>query len=39
MPGALASLVDMLGQMTPQMRDYKGVALFEDALKAHVADG
>ncbi|MGB2321988.1 MAG: heme-dependent oxidative N-demethylase family protein [Candidatus Puniceispirillaceae bacterium] len=36
-PGALESLVDMLDLMTPQMRDYKGVELFEDALKAHVA--
>jgi hypothetical protein len=25
--------------MTPQMRDYKGVALYEDALRAHVAAG
>ena len=37
MPGAMESLVEMLDGMTPQMRDYKGVALFEDALKAHVA--
>jgi hypothetical protein len=36
MPGALESLVEMLGLMTPQMRDYKGVELFEDALKAHI---
>lgn len=35
-PGALESLVEMLGLMTPQMRDYKGVELFEDALKAHI---
>jgi hypothetical protein len=26
----------MLGLLTPQMRDYKGVELFEDALKAHI---
>ena len=37
MPGALDSLVDMLDRMTPQVRDYKGVELYEDALKAHVA--
>jgi hypothetical protein len=36
MPGALESLVEMLGLLTPQMRDYKGVELFEDALKAHI---
>ena len=36
-PGALESLVEMLELMTPQMRDYKGVELFEDALKAHIA--
>jgi len=36
-PGALESLVEMLEQMTPQMRDYKGVGLYEDALKAHIA--
>lgn len=37
MPGALESLVEMLALMTPQMRDYKGVELFEDALRAHLA--
>ena len=37
MPGALESLVEMLALMTPQMRDYKGVELFEDALKAYLA--
>lgn len=35
-PGALASLAEMLDLMSPQMRDYKGVGLFEDALKAHL---
>lgn len=35
-PGALESLAEMLDGMTPQMRDYKGVALYEDALKAHL---
>lgn len=38
-PGAMESLVEMLDRMTPQMRDYKGVELYEDALKAHVAAG
>ena len=36
-PGAVQSLADSLGEMTPQMRDYKGVALFEEALLAHLA--
>ena len=36
-PGALDSLVEMLDGMTPQMRDYKGVDLYEDALKTHAA--
>ena len=27
----------MLAGMTPQMRDYKGVELYEDALKTHLA--
>ena len=36
-PGALDSLADMLALMTPQMREYKGVGLFEDALRAHIA--
>ena len=35
-PGALETLIDMLDGMTPQMRDYKGVDLFEAALKAHL---
>ena len=36
-PGALESLAEMLDGMTPQMRDYKGVALYEEALKAHLS--
>jgi len=36
-PGALASLAELLDGMTPQMRDYKGVELYEDALKTHLA--
>ena len=32
--GAIESLVDMLAQMTPQMRAYKGVEMYEDALRA-----
>jgi hypothetical protein len=36
-PGALESLVEMLACMTPQMRDYKGVDLYEAALKAHIS--
>lgn len=36
MPDALESLAEMLALMTPQMREYKGVELFEDALKAHL---
>ena len=36
-PGALGSLAEMLAGMTPQMRDYKGVELYEDALKTHLA--
>jgi len=32
----LESLADMLDLMSPQMRDYKGVDLFEEALKIHV---
>ena len=35
-PGALASLAELLDGMTPQMRAYKGVELFEDALKTHL---
>ena len=35
-PGALESLADMLDLMSPQMRDYKGVDLFAEALKTHV---
>ena len=37
MPGAAQSLADSLAGMTPQMRDYKGVAMFEEALLAHLA--
>ena len=36
-PGAAQSLADSLAEMTPQMRDYKGVAMFEEALLAHLA--
>ena len=36
-PGAVQSLADSLAEMTPKMRDYKGVAMFEDALLAHLA--
>ena len=36
-PGAIQSLVEMLDGMTPQMRDYKGVHLYEDALRSHLA--
>lgn len=35
--GAIASLVEMLDDMTPQMRTYKGVGLYEDALRAAIA--
>ena len=35
--GAIESLVDMLADMTPQMRAYKGVEMYEDALRAAVA--
>ena len=37
MPGAVASLLEMLDGMTPEMRDYKGFALYEDALRTFVA--
>ena len=39
MPGAVSSLLDMLDGMTPQMRAYKGFALYEDALRSFVAAG
>ena len=37
MPGAVASLLEMLDDMTPEMRDYKGFAMYEDALRTFVA--
>ena len=37
MPGAVASLLDLLDGMTPQMRGYKGFAMYEDALRNFVA--
>ena len=37
MPGAVPSLLEMLDGMTPQMRDYKGFDLYEDALRSFVA--
>ena len=37
LPGAVASLLEMLDGMTPEMRDYKGFAMYEDALRAFVA--
>ena len=37
MPGAVASLLEMLDGMTPEMRDYKGFAMYEDALRTFVA--
>ena len=37
MPGAVASLLDLLDGMTPQMRGYKGFAMYEDALRTFVA--
>ena len=37
MPGAVASLLQMLDGMTPEMRDYKGFAMYEDALRTFVA--
>lgn len=37
MPGAVASLLEVPDGMTPQMRDYKGFALYEDALRSFVA--
>jgi len=39
MPGAVSSLLEMLDGMTPQMRAYKGFALYEDALRSFVACG
>ena len=35
--GAIESLVEMLAGMTPQMRAYKGVEMYEDALRATIA--
>ena len=37
LPGAVASLLEMLDGMTPEMHDYKGFAMYEDALRAFVA--
>ena len=37
MPGAVASLLQMLDGMTPEMRDYKGFAMYQDALRTFVA--
>ena len=37
MPGAVASLLEMLDGMTPQMRAYKGFDLYEDALRSFVS--
>ena len=37
MPGAAASLLETLVGMTPELRDYKGVAMYEDALRSFVA--
>ena len=37
MPGAVASLLEMLDGMTPEIRDYKGFAMYEDALRTFVA--
>ena len=37
MPGAVVSLLELLDGMTPEMRDYKGFAMYEDALRAFVA--
>ena len=38
MPGAVPSLLEMLDGMTPQMRNYKGFDLYEDALRSFVAE-
>ena len=35
--GAIGSLVEMLDEMSPQTRAYKGVPMYEDALRAFVA--
>ena len=37
MPGAVVSLLELLDGMTPEMRDYKGFAMYENALRAFVA--
>ena len=36
MPGAVASLLEMLDGMTPEMRNYKGFAIYENALRTFV---
>ncbi len=36
MPGAVASLLEMLDGMTLEMRNYKGFAMYEDALRTFV---
>ena len=36
-PGALADLATMLAGMSPQIRAYKGVSRYEDALQHHLA--
>ena len=36
MPGAVASLLEMLDGMTPEMRKYKGCTMYEDALRTFV---
>ena len=37
MPGAVASLLEMFDGMTPEMREYKGFAMYEEALRTFVA--
>jgi hypothetical protein len=32
-PGAFESLIEMLEDMSPQARDYKGAHLYQDALR------
>ena len=36
-PGALTDLATMLAGMSPQIRAYKGVSRYEDALQHHLA--
>ena len=36
MPGAVASLLEMLDGMTPEMRNYKGFAMYENVLRTFV---